>query len=298
MTLNQPRQKQQENRGSALLIALVIIVIIAGVGGAFLLEATYRFKRNESAIESDEVQVACDANLERVRFALYIYRRDDTWDWNDILAYCSDANVDAGGAAFDDPNLVSLGGTLPANISSTGEINTNSTLSVDPVYRQQLLSSLLPIGDITYLKTEYEELKNTDEFEGHGQASRYAGYYTEDDAPLPTNSTLHSSLDQTLFCRTFPFAEGGCYIFVKDNDDGDDDYLTDSDERLIIVITCTFDDGTQHQIETLLALETDTSSAPPSRVPPSSATETGRSAAIRSSTGPTEASTGSGPGLV
>ena len=60
-----------------------------------------------------------------------------------------------------------------------------------------------------------------------------------------------------LFARTFPFAKGACHIFIKDNDDEDGSFLTDSDEKLICVVTCTFEDGTQRQIETLLRLDTD-----------------------------------------
>ena len=226
----------QGNRGTALLISMVIIIVVAGIGGSFFIDTMSRFRRQQSAIQADEAQLACDANLERVRLALFKYQEDKTWDWNDILVYCNQANIDAGGLLVETNQKTTNTGQTPNNVRMTSLI---------------------------YLKNNYEQLKETQEFRDHQEKSQNAGYYTANDAPLPQDPIQPSAGDQVLFGRTFPFSEGGCHIFIMDNDDGDGDLLTDADEKLICVVTFTFDDGTQRQVETLLRLDAGPSNSIP-----------------------------------
>lgn len=72
-------------RGSALVLALVIVLIIAGLAGALLTATVFQSKASTASIQNDEAQIACDAALEKVRRALWIYKTDGTYPWDQIL---------------------------------------------------------------------------------------------------------------------------------------------------------------------------------------------------------------------
>ena len=82
--MNIHRKKQ----GSALLIATVVVVIVLGIGGAFLSESLYRRNAQFILNQGDEAQLICDAALEKVRRALYLYRRNGSTN-ADIAGWCS-----------------------------------------------------------------------------------------------------------------------------------------------------------------------------------------------------------------
>jgi hypothetical protein len=72
-------------QGSAMIIALVIVIIAVGIGGAFLADTVFRSKMASASVESDEAQMVCDAALEKVRRALWVYKTDNTYPWDNIL---------------------------------------------------------------------------------------------------------------------------------------------------------------------------------------------------------------------
>lgn len=83
-------KKNRSIRGSALLISLVIVVIAAGIGGAFLAQSLIHSKEQTWSIEADEAFSMCDAGMERARQALGAYKADkaNPWQWKDIATYC------------------------------------------------------------------------------------------------------------------------------------------------------------------------------------------------------------------
>src|SRR5579859_1762132 len=78
----------RKERGSALLIATIVVVIVLGIGGAFLSESLFRRKAQFILNQGDEAQLICDAALEKVRRALYIYRKNGSTN-ADIAGWCS-----------------------------------------------------------------------------------------------------------------------------------------------------------------------------------------------------------------
>jgi hypothetical protein len=80
---------RRRDSGSAIILAIVIVIMAAGIGGAFLAESVFRSKTQHKEIEAEETVLMCDAALERARRALYYYRKSSLWTWNEILAYCS-----------------------------------------------------------------------------------------------------------------------------------------------------------------------------------------------------------------
>lgn len=88
-------------RGSALLLALIIVILVAGLGGAFLAESLAHGKRQFAAVQSDEAQLHCDAGLEKARRVLLERRNADPSAWNELLALCQGFSTDAGAILRD-----------------------------------------------------------------------------------------------------------------------------------------------------------------------------------------------------
>src|ERR1041384_512571 len=93
-------------RGSALLLAVVITILVVGLGGAFLAETVFRGKHQERLIRADECQIICDAALDLVRLALRDWRNTDPppalqdrnpadYAWNKIFYYCGKHDLTA-----------------------------------------------------------------------------------------------------------------------------------------------------------------------------------------------------------
>src|SRR5258706_8783415 len=80
-------------RGSALLIATIVVVLIAGIGGAFLAESLIHSREQRNGVDADEALTMCDAGMERARQALDYYRgyqnSGSLWTWDQILTYCA-----------------------------------------------------------------------------------------------------------------------------------------------------------------------------------------------------------------
>ncbi len=87
--------RHRHDRGSALLIATIIVLIALGIGGAFLSETVFRSKAQGSAHRADEALMICDAAVEKARRALCVYQNNGTWVWNQVFTYCQNISTDA-----------------------------------------------------------------------------------------------------------------------------------------------------------------------------------------------------------
>jgi len=87
--------QRRGDKGSALLLATIIVMIAIGIGGAFLAETVFRSKAQGRAMRSDEALMICDAAVEKARRALAVYQNNGTWTWNEILTYCQNISTDA-----------------------------------------------------------------------------------------------------------------------------------------------------------------------------------------------------------
>src|SRR5688572_6312170 len=79
---------RQSERGSAMMITIVVVVILVGLSAAMLSENLFRNRTRAANQTSDEAQLICDAGLEYARKALLEYRNTNKEVWNDIFGWC------------------------------------------------------------------------------------------------------------------------------------------------------------------------------------------------------------------
>jgi hypothetical protein len=77
---------RRQERGSALIVALIVIIIAVGIGGAFLADTLARSSISQKGVQSDEAQMIAEAALEKTRRALWVYKSDGTYEWDQIIA--------------------------------------------------------------------------------------------------------------------------------------------------------------------------------------------------------------------
>lgn len=232
---------RSSERGSAVVLAMVIVIIVVGVSGAFLAESLIRSKVQYSANQADEAQMICDAVLEKTRRALWLYRATEkgapggntafTWAWNDILQYCQ--------------NLPAL-----SNPTATCWVNTTE---VNPTYvwrsyqsavsQQFFISYLAALGG-----TSLDQTTMT------GSINTTPGSPT---TPSPSGDGNYSgsfSSDAVFIGWSRPFGRGAYFVVIRDNEDeaGTNDPLVDTDNTIVVHITATLPEGTQRSIEALV----------------------------------------------
>jgi hypothetical protein len=226
------------SRGSALLTSTIIVVLVVGLGGAFLSLTLHRSRAQHSAILADEAMTVCEAGLEMARRALVEWRNRDASAWNELLQYCRDLEQRLSGTAS-----TSFG---PA---------TSGTLT--PLTNWKLTS-------LPYIKQQY--------FAALAKDSRFRTY-----SPDASNNTVVPTDYRDLLGRNIPFNKGAYHIVVVDNDDlhgngidddGDGDPWNpdtpaeqaalnrdpaiDGDRSVFLIITATLRDGTQRQLMSLV----------------------------------------------
>jgi type II secretory pathway pseudopilin PulG len=232
------RLQRKGDRGSALLITIIIVVMVFGIGGAFLVETIYRSRAQFSAMEADDALMTCDAALEKVRLALYQYRFSaenpsdpsalTPWSWNAILQYCNSPTP------FYDPAT----GTFNRDAIRTDYQSTaRQTSTLYTTYRTGLMA---------------------------GTAGLNARMSPNDPAnpAMPLNTTAWSPGDVdrgVMLAGNMPYLDGAYYIHVRDNDDESalvpplaNDPLVDRDSRIIVTIISTLRDGTQRHVEAVV----------------------------------------------
>jgi hypothetical protein len=107
-------KKSRATKGSALLLAVIVVLLAAGVGGSFLIVNLTNARTQQTISDQDELMAMCDAGVERAKQALDIYRGyipsptyvapagAKTWTWDEILTYC-DNNLAVKPANYWDP---------------------------------------------------------------------------------------------------------------------------------------------------------------------------------------------------
>lgn len=228
---------RRNERGSAMLIAIVIVIVVLGIGGAFFAETVFRGKAQHQAMQLDEAQVIADAALERIRRAMWRYRTDGNWSWDEILTYCQNVSTDP--EAIKQDYLAKIGQQPKGGGSNS---------SADSAY-----------------------------FLAYPQMAGKTGIHTKIDAPLPAQAKAPVAGDMSergvFIGWNMPFGEGAHHIVIRDNiDNGDgidedfdgdsfdidgDDVASDlptidSDKLVYAIITVSLPDGTQRQTESLI----------------------------------------------
>lgn len=216
---------RQTEQGSALLIAVIIVIIIGGIGGAFMMETLARGQQQFVSIQMDEAQIICDAAIEKARRDLWYYRDKNLWAWNDILTYCNS--------------------TLCIPTSDMDTIWTRWDSERNSILNAGIRNSM---SDGTR--------------EGVTADGTFTGTYGATNAPPVPSSTTVPATSDTVFlgwCR--PFGETGAsyHVIVKDNnDEATSNPLIDTDNKLILVVTATLPNGTQKQVEVLVDFQVTT----------------------------------------
>src|SRR5687767_7179567 len=81
---------RQSERGSAMMITVVVVIILVGLSAAMLSENLFRNRTRTANQTSNEAQLICDAGLEYARLALLDYRNKDKEAWGPIFSFCRD----------------------------------------------------------------------------------------------------------------------------------------------------------------------------------------------------------------
>lgn len=224
-------------RGSALMLTVIVVIILVGISGAMLSETMFRSTTQHASLASEETQLICDAALERARRSLLVYRNANQDAWGEILQYNWTKEEDLSGTVQP---LVGVGQTVKDPI--TGEV------------------SELPSAALTWALT------NTDRIMTEYKQAQ-SSYNMEVNTIVPTNS-------EDLFCKVIPFGRGAYHIVMADNEDphgngvdddqdGDNwdpddlagteaaanniDPLIDGDRQVFLVVTAILPNGTMRQ---------------------------------------------------
>lgn len=214
----------REQRGSALVVAVIIVVIVVGIGAAFLSESLFRSKQGFVEREQNEAQMAADAALDQLRRFMFVYRRNSLWSWNDILQYNTSIMLQELGVASLDPDDY-------ANAE---------------IWKQRSIDELKRAasgGAAYYARTTY-------------------GPREAPEPPTPGNVAPADYTQRVYFGRPTVYQNAAYVIIVRDNTDeqypstppytegpGVQNLAVDGDAQVIAFITVTMMDGTQRQIE-------------------------------------------------
>jgi type II secretory pathway pseudopilin PulG len=242
------KNARERRRGSALLTSTIIVVLVVGLGGAFLSLTLSRSRAQHSAILADEAMTVCEAGLEMARRALVEWRNRDASAWNELLQYCRDLEQQLSGTVSDPSQTTTS--SMQGSFQGPGG---GSSPSLSPIVSWKLTS-------LPYIKQEY--------FEALKKDSRFRTYSAD-----ASNNTVVPSDYKDLLGRNFPFNKGAYHIVMVDNDDvhgngvdddGDGDPWNpdtageqaaanrdpaiDGDRSVFLIVTATLRDGTQRQI--------------------------------------------------
>lgn len=92
---------RERSRGSALLTSTIIVVLVVGLGGAFLSLTVFRSRAQSAALLADEAMLVCEAGLEMSRRAILEWRNANGNAWNEILTYCRNREAELSGNVTD-----------------------------------------------------------------------------------------------------------------------------------------------------------------------------------------------------
>jgi hypothetical protein len=101
-------RKSSARNGSALILAVVVVILAAGLGGAFWSMSIHSAKNSQRLTDDAEAQMIADAGLEMARAAMVKWRNDDPYkkegqsiptpvaaqySWNKVFQHCIDSEA-------------------------------------------------------------------------------------------------------------------------------------------------------------------------------------------------------------
>lgn len=125
---------RRNREGSAILVALVVVMMVVALGGAYLGMNVTNAQTASAARAIDQAQHIADAALDQARRFLFVYRDLGTWPWHDILQYNAGFSTDPReirDAAMQAIRSGGAGGTV-ASIWPEAPVPANRTVPASP----------------------------------------------------------------------------------------------------------------------------------------------------------------------
>jgi hypothetical protein len=250
-------KRSKASRGSALMIALVIVIITAGIGGAFLSQALIHSNEQNWSIEGDEATVMCDAGMERARQALGVYRYGNSaglkWSWAEICQYCESAPA-ATKALSNDPPPPNNRIKNDANYYNAwrGEMKKYILADAKAMIKSTTFKGYAEASLATVHSTGAVTIKALDTVDTTGFIPGTPRVWSSAGAPSTTDGS-----PKILFGQTIPFGRGTLYIhvsapLVSASPFATLDYATKDPENIVVTVTATLQSGVQRQVEAVL----------------------------------------------
>jgi len=269
--------KRRADQGSALLIAVVVVVLAVGIGGAFVAESLYHSNAQKVTTDQDELMAMCDAGMERAKQALDMYRGyapqgwvapagyvaptgldafglpNMPWNWDDVITYCyqavqNDANIptqyktDLTNNWWLPPDAAAIKASAMSAMKSSGWKPYSGTIAWQ-AGSSAFLGVNTPRAELTMPPLGYQT----------NPQSSHAYPYT-----FPNN--------KVFFGWNTPFGKGAIHVYVHNNQGIQLDQRTgvalagpqpeirnqDRDFTVCITVTATLPNGLQRQVEATL----------------------------------------------
>jgi hypothetical protein len=249
------------NRGSALMISLIVVILTAGIGGAFMAQALWHSNEQKRSIEADEAMAMCDAGMELARYAMGAYRAGPpapstppappvvsavtgVWKWGDMIAYCASRDTIAGNAGY------TVGAALTPEANGGYLAADAKTLFKSPYF-------------CNYFQWIDSNATNATKTNANASYNNYNGM----PFPVPTNPRSYASGDSTRgvtslnnpltpapppppipIGNNIPFQRGAIHIRV-DSAVGASGAEPDN---AVVIVTATLQSGVQRQVQGVL----------------------------------------------
>jgi len=206
----------RRDRGSALIITIVMVLALAALAAAILTEVFFHSNRTSQVMKDDEAMAIARAGLEKVRTQLYLYRTTSAWDsslssaadrWNSILRF------------------------------NAGDVTTVGANGVNRAFTT----------DVQLIKANFDAMQASNAFTTYRSGDQAAGTGIGVITPDKTNSDV-------MFGQNKPFRSGGYHVLVRDNVETDGNLNVDTDRVLIVTVTATLE-GVQRQLEATVVFD-------------------------------------------
>lgn len=183
---------RQSERGSALMLTVVVVVIVMGLSAAMLSENLFSTKTQAESMSSEEAQLICDAALDRARQALFNYRKTNDAAWSALFAWSRTCEDKTPGGDSNIPLF-------------------SSNVVKDPLTGKETS----PQGDfiLNWKLTSPERIAEEYATDPTVQVDKKKyNMLTDANSTIPTNFA-------DLFCKLIPFNRGAYHVVLVDNDD-------------------------------------------------------------------------------